>query len=129
MKLCEENKAIETIEDPKDENDIDWRTSVWHTEWASHEPLVWSQSLKLKDDQTRFKELNWALKPWEVCARIPVLPWKIDAYCKVLKITGWKLTHIIQAPLSSGRFNAEMVAEMQEKRILGVVSRYVMILK
>ncbi|MBC8440863.1 MAG: GNAT family N-acetyltransferase [Deltaproteobacteria bacterium] len=39
MKSCEGNKAIETIEDPKDENDIDWRTSVWHTEWASHEPL------------------------------------------------------------------------------------------
>ena len=53
----------------------------------------------------------------------------IDAYFKILKKVGWAITHIIQAPLSSGRFNAEMVAEMQEKRILGVVSRYVMILK
>ncbi len=39
MKSCEGNKNIETIEDPKDENDITWRTSVWHTEWARHEPL------------------------------------------------------------------------------------------
>jgi len=37
-------------------------------------------------------------------------------------------THIIQAPLSSERFNAGVVAAMQKKKILGVVSRYVMIL-
>ena len=53
----------------------------------------------------------------------------IDAYCKVLKTTGWKLTHIIQTPLSSERFSAELTTPMQKKRILGVTSRYVLILK
>jgi hypothetical protein len=47
----------------------------------------------------------------------------------ILKRTGWTLTHIIQAPLSSERFNAGVVTAMQNKKILGVVSRYVMILR
>jgi len=50
-------------------------------------------------------------------------------YHEILKKTGWMLTHIIQAPMSSERFNAGVVAAMQKKKILGVVSRYVMILK
>jgi len=49
-------------------------------------------------------------------------------YYEIFKKTGWTLTHIIQAPLSSERFNAGVVAAMQKKKILGVVSRYVMIL-
>lgn len=40
MKSCEGNKTIEPIADPEDENDLDWRKSVWHAEWALHEPLV-----------------------------------------------------------------------------------------
>ena len=39
MKSCEGYKPIDTPRDSKDENDIDWRKSVWHTEWARHEPL------------------------------------------------------------------------------------------
>ncbi len=39
MKSCEGDKVVKAIEDPIDETDIEWRTSVWHTEWASHEPL------------------------------------------------------------------------------------------
>ncbi|WP_457552584.1 DNA methyltransferase [Desulfobacula sp.] len=50
-------------------------------------------------------------------------------YYEIFKKTGWTLTHIIQAPLSSERFNAGVVAAMQKKKILGVVSRYVMILR
>jgi len=50
-------------------------------------------------------------------------------YYEILKKTGWTLTHIIQAPLSSERFNAGVVSAMQKKKILGVVSRYVMILR
>jgi len=50
-------------------------------------------------------------------------------YYEILKRTGWTLTHIIQAPLSSERFNAGVVTAMQNKKILGVVSRYVMILR
>lgn len=49
-------------------------------------------------------------------------------YYEILKRTGWTLSHIIQAPLSSERFNAGIVSAMQKKKILGVVSRYVMIL-
>ncbi len=50
-------------------------------------------------------------------------------YYEILRKTGWTLTHIIQAPLSSERFNPGVVAAMQKKKILGVTSRYVMILK
>jgi len=39
MKSCEGNKPIDDPKDSKDENDINWRKSVWHTEWARHEPL------------------------------------------------------------------------------------------
>jgi hypothetical protein len=30
------------------------------------EPMVWSQALKGKDDQTRFKELNWGIRTWDL---------------------------------------------------------------
>jgi hypothetical protein len=39
-------------------------------------------------------------------------------YHEILKKTGWVLTHIIQAPMSSERFNAGVVAAMQQKRSL-----------
>ena len=50
-------------------------------------------------------------------------------YYKILEAAGWELTHIIQAPLSSERFNAITVSAMQEKKILGVTSRYILLLK
>jgi ribosomal protein S18 acetylase RimI-like enzyme len=39
MKSCEGYKPIDDPKDSEDENDINWRKSVWHTEWARHEPL------------------------------------------------------------------------------------------
>ncbi|WP_413911121.1 hypothetical protein [Desulfobacula sp.] len=45
-----------------------------------------------------------------------------------VKKTGWYHTHIIQAPMSSQRFNAGVVSAMQKKNILGVISRYVIVL-
>jgi hypothetical protein len=30
------------------------------------ESMVWSQALKGKDDQTRFKELNWGIRTWDL---------------------------------------------------------------
>lgn len=39
MKSCEGSTATDDPKDSKDENDIGWRKSVWHTEWARHEPL------------------------------------------------------------------------------------------
>ena len=41
--------------------------------------------------------------------------------------SGWKVTHIIQAPMSSERFHANVVAAMQKNKILGVTSRYVIV--
>ena len=49
-------------------------------------------------------------------------------YYEMFKKTGWNLQHIIQAPMSSERFNAGVVAAMQKKKILGVTSRWVMFL-
>ena len=38
MKSCEGFKPVDAPRDPEDENDSEWRKSVWHTEWALHEP-------------------------------------------------------------------------------------------
>jgi len=53
----------------------------------------------------------------------------IDDYLRILNKTGWQHTHIIQAPMSAQRFSAVVVSAMQKKRMLGVTSRYVIILK
>lgn len=60
--------------------------------------MVWSLALEDKEDLERFKKI------------------------------GWQHTHIIQAPMSAQRFSAVVVSAMQKKRILGVTSRYVIIL-
>ena len=39
------------------------------------------------------------------------------------------MTHMIQAPMSSERFNAGIVSAMQKKKILGVTCRYVIVAK
>ena len=39
MKSWEGIKATDDLKESKDENDISWRKSVWHMEWARHEPL------------------------------------------------------------------------------------------
>ncbi len=51
----------------------------------------------------------------------------VNDYLRILNQSGWEETHILQAPLSSERFNAGVVSAMQKKRILGVTSRYVII--
>jgi len=52
----------------------------------------------------------------------------IDDYLDILKKTGWYHTHIIQAPMSTQRFSAGVVSAMQKRSILGVTSRYVIVL-
>jgi plasmid maintenance system antidote protein VapI len=47
----------------------------------------------------------------------------------LLSETGWKLTHRIECPLSSERLSGNQVKNMQEKRILGTVSRNLLIAK
>jgi len=53
----------------------------------------------------------------------------IDDYLRILNRTGWQHTHIIQAPMSAQRFSEVVVSAMQKKRILGVTSRYLIILR
>ena len=50
-------------------------------------------------------------------------------YHRLLSETGWKVTHRIECPLSSERMSANQVKKMQEKRILGTVSRSLLIAK
>jgi hypothetical protein len=47
----------------------------------------------------------------------------------LLSETGWKLTHRIEYPLSSERLSDTQVKKMQDKRILGTVSRNLLIAK
>ena len=51
----------------------------------------------------------------------------INDYLGMLNKTGWQETHIFQAPLSSERFQANVVAAMQKRKIIGVTSRYVIV--
>lgn len=39
MKSCEGRKVADAPKNAKDEIDIGWRKSVWHTEWGRHDPL------------------------------------------------------------------------------------------
>ena len=39
MKSCEGSTATDDPKEPKDENDLGWRKSIWHTEWARPDPL------------------------------------------------------------------------------------------
>jgi len=39
MKSCEGRKVAGAAKDVKDENNIGWRKSVWHTEWGRNDPL------------------------------------------------------------------------------------------
>ncbi len=53
----------------------------------------------------------------------------ITDYCRLMEDAGWEVSHIIQAPMSSERFQANVVAAMQKKKILGITSRYVIVAK
>ena len=53
----------------------------------------------------------------------------INDYLSILNQSGWQETHIIQAPLSSERFQANVVSAMQKKKIIGVTGRYVIMSK
>ena len=48
-------------------------------------------------------------------------------YGKLLETCGWKVTHLLDCPLSTERFTGTMVNRMHEKRILGVVRRTLII--
>jgi ribosomal protein S18 acetylase RimI-like enzyme len=39
MKSCVGRKAADNLNELQGENDIGWRKSIWHSEWARHDPL------------------------------------------------------------------------------------------
>ena len=87
---------------------------------------------KISKKNTRLAFINSDWRDFQNCPADKEEPGRgilVVDYYEILKKTGWTLTHIIQAPLSSERFNAGVVAATQKKKILGVVSRYVMILR
>ena len=87
---------------------------------------------KISKKNTRLAFINSDWRDFQNCPADEENPGQsilVVDYYEIFKKTGWTLTHIIQAPLSSERFNAGVVSAMQKKKILGVVSRYVMILR
>jgi len=84
---------------------------------------------KKSKEKTRFAFIVRDFRAYENCPAVnedqnqAIL---IDSYYNILEKAGWKLTHIIQTPLSSDRFDDAMVAQMQSKGILGTLGRYVM---
>jgi len=48
-------------------------------------------------------------------------------YMKLLENSGWKITHLIDCPLSSERFSGNMVSHMQKNRTLGIIRRTLII--
>ena len=42
-------------------------------------------------------------------------------YAKLLELCGWKITHLIDCPMSTERFSGNMVSKMQDKRTLGII--------
>ena len=87
---------------------------------------------KISKKNTRLAFINSDWRDFQNCPADQEDPGQgilVVDYYEILKRTGWSLSHIIQAPLSSERFNAGVVSAMQKKKILGVVSRYVMILR
>ena len=52
---------------------------------------------------------------------------RIGHYIDLLKSSAWEITHIIDCPMSTQRFQANMVSRMQKNRTLGVVRRSLII--
>ena len=48
-------------------------------------------------------------------------------YAKLLEAGGWKITHLLDCPLSTERFTGNMVSKMQGKRTLGIIRRTLII--
>ena len=73
---------------------------------------------------------DWrAFKGISALSEDPTLAITILNYSTSLEKTGWIVTHIIDCPLSTQRFNAVMVGRMQKNRTLGVVRRTLLVAK
>jgi hypothetical protein len=51
----------------------------------------------------------------------------LSDYIDIMRSSGWKITHIIDCPMSSQRFKPNQVRRMQKNRTLGVVRRSLII--
>jgi transcriptional regulator with XRE-family HTH domain len=106
---------------------------------------AWAIKLTGLKDQEKFKALGWGLRTWDQwyfndCddrfgtdwpGRIPaqLVAHTLFDFHTLLSETGWQLTHRIECPLSSERLSGTQVQRMQDKRILGTVSRTLLIAK
>jgi len=113
MKSCEGYKPVEKPEDPIDESDIEWRKSVWHAEWANHEP----------------KNQHWHLGP------IGVLPshqglgigsMLMERFCK--EVDTCKSEEYLETDVDKNvRFYEKFVFKVvSESDIFGVKNRYML---
>jgi hypothetical protein len=111
-----------------DDNSISGLSKKAYLDFLEAFFILLKQNVKKK---TRLAFIN---ADWRDFQNTPALEEKhkggilIDDYLDILKRTGWYHTHIIQAPLSSQRFSPVVVSAMQKKGILGVISRYVIVL-
>ena len=81
---------------------------------------------------TRMAFLNADWRDFESIPAMNVDPDKCITsfdYHRLLTDTGWKVGYRIDCPFSSERFNGLQVQRMQKKKILGTVSRYLLIAK
>ena len=51
----------------------------------------------------------------------------INDYAERIKNAGWKISYLIQAPMSPEKYQGEVAAEMARRKILGVTCRHVVI--
>ncbi len=108
-------------------------------EWTKQKYLEFIERMLtyMKKNSKKSTRLAFINADWRDFENTPVMdedPKKsilIDAYSELLDKAGWEITHIIQAPMSSERFeaDADLLSYMQKKKILGVTSRYVIICK
>jgi len=92
--------------------------------------LAWLRRKVKKTTRLAFINANWRdFQNTPAIEEQPEGAILIFEYHKIFHKTGWQPTHVIQAPMSSERFHAGVVSAMQKKKILGVTSRYLIVLK
>ena len=127
-------RAFDMIDQPDTRSEIEPFT--WDI--SSDQGLLWPVSAKGKPDLIIFdppyfdkKAADYDKKSISGLSKRAYIEF-LEAFLALLKLnvkkTGWYHTHIIQAPMSTQRFNAGVVSAMQKRGILGVTSRYVIIL-
>ena len=85
--------------------------------------LKWPVSGKTKPDLIIFDPPYFSKKAKEYEEAAILI---ID-YGNLMRKAGWAVSHVMQAPMSSERFQGGTVSAMQNKKILGVTSRYVIV--